>query len=189
MNDCKASTGVHGRLKSGSDRISRVGPEDQDGAYQPRLDVRPQSPRNLTLSRLQHRNQRVPAYLIYLVFGFCYPRMLSCGSSAAFLRRFCVFTSQRAFSVTPVISKVYMDGLKERNGTKPQRGGKGHKGGPRSSGKLRGLPSDSPDVRLSKSVSWILRHGAEQERLELRPDGYARVDDLVSMSATLGNNG
>lgn len=48
------------------------------------------------------------------------------------------------------------------------------------SAKHRGLPRDSPEVRLSKSVSWVLRHGARQEGLALRPDGYARVQDLVS---------
>lgn len=80
-----------------------------------------------------------------------------------------------------------MDPAREQK-AKSQRGGKGQKGGQRSSGKLRGLPSDNPDVRLSKSVSWILRHGAEQERLELRPDGYARVQDLVSDRLTLGDD-
>ena len=58
---------------------------------------------------------------------------------------------------------------------KPQRG----RGGA-SSGKLRGLPTDSPQVRTSKTVSWILRHGADKEGVTLRPDGYARVQDLVS---------
>lgn len=64
-------------------------------------------------------------------------------------------------------------GTAQRGDKKPQRGGS------KSSGKLRGLPKDSPEVRLSKTVSWILRHGAEQEGVELRPDGYARVQDLL----------
>ena len=44
---------------------------------------------------------------------------------------------------------------------------------------LRGLPTDSPEVRLSKSISWILRHGAKSESIYMRPDGYVRVTDLV----------
>lgn len=43
----------------------------------------------------------------------------------------------------------------------------------------RGLPSDSPEVRLSKTVTWVLRHGAASEGLKMRKDGYIRVDDLV----------
>jgi len=45
---------------------------------------------------------------------------------------------------------------------------------------LRGHPKDSPDVRLSKTLSWILRHGAKSEGLYMRPDGYIRVNDLLA---------
>jgi 2'-phosphotransferase len=45
--------------------------------------------------------------------------------------------------------------------------------------KLRGLPKDSPEVRVSKTLSWILRHGAKSEGLAMRPDGYVKVTDLV----------
>ncbi|KAF5353157.1 hypothetical protein D9758_008714 [Tetrapyrgos nigripes] len=51
-------------------------------------------------------------------------------------------------------------------------------GGQRSA-KLRGLPSDSPEVKLSKTLSWLLRHGAKNEGLPMRPDGFVRVDDLL----------
>ena len=44
---------------------------------------------------------------------------------------------------------------------------------------LRGHPKDSPEVRFSKTLSWILRHGAKSEGLYMRPDGYVRVGDLV----------
>lgn len=47
--------------------------------------------------------------------------------------------------------------------------------------KLRGHPKDSPDSRLSKSLSWLLRHGAEKAGLNIRQDGYARVSDVVSL--------
>ncbi|GAW09278.1 trna phosphotransferase 1 [Lentinula edodes] len=53
----------------------------------------------------------------------------------------------------------------------PKRGGGG--------GKLRGLPKDSPAVRLSKTLSWLLRHGAQSEGLAMRADGYVKVIDLL----------
>ncbi|KAJ3874272.1 KptA family-domain-containing protein [Lentinula edodes] len=53
----------------------------------------------------------------------------------------------------------------------PKRGGGG--------GKLRGLPKDSPAVRLSKTLSWLLRHGAQGEGLAMRADGYVKVIDLL----------
>ena len=48
--------------------------------------------------------------------------------------------------------------------------------------KLRGHPRDTPDVRLSKSLSWLLRHGAGKAGLNIRQDGYAKVSDVVSPS-------
>ena len=45
---------------------------------------------------------------------------------------------------------------------------------------LRGLPKDSVDVRLSKTLAYLLRHGAEKEGLPMRQDGYVKVQDLVS---------
>lgn len=47
--------------------------------------------------------------------------------------------------------------------------------------KLRGHPRDTPDVRLSKGLSWLLRHGAEKAGLNIRQDGYAKVSDVVSL--------
>ncbi|KAG6334570.1 hypothetical protein ID866_4525 [Astraeus odoratus] len=44
----------------------------------------------------------------------------------------------------------------------------------------RGHPRDSPEVRLSKSLSWLLRHGAKTAGLQIRPDGYARVSDVLA---------
>ncbi|GAA5848480.1 hypothetical protein JCM9279_006578 [Rhodotorula babjevae] len=43
----------------------------------------------------------------------------------------------------------------------------------------RGRPTDDPDTRWSKTLSYILRHGASKEGLTLRPDGFVRVDDLM----------
>jgi 2'-phosphotransferase len=48
-----------------------------------------------------------------------------------------------------------------------------------SGAKLRGQAHDSPDVRISKTLSWLLRHGAQGEGLKMRTDGYVKVDDLV----------
>jgi len=47
------------------------------------------------------------------------------------------------------------------------------------SSKLRGQTNDSPEVRLSKTLAWILRHGAKSEGLPMRPDGYIRVTHLL----------
>lgn len=44
----------------------------------------------------------------------------------------------------------------------------------------RGHPRDPPEVRLSKSLSWLLRHGAQTAGLQVRPDGYARVSDVLA---------
>ena len=38
------------------------------------------------------------------------------------------------------------------------------------------------EVVVSKKISWVLRHGAEKEGLELDGNGYARVDELVSLA-------
>jgi 2'-phosphotransferase len=45
--------------------------------------------------------------------------------------------------------------------------------------KLRGQDRDSREVRISKTLSWLLRHGAQSEGLKIRKDGYVKVDDLV----------
>ncbi|KAK0189229.1 KptA family-domain-containing protein [Armillaria mellea] len=47
------------------------------------------------------------------------------------------------------------------------------------SSKLRGLPQDSPEVRVSKTLSYILRHGAQKEEVPMRADGYVKVTDLL----------
>ncbi|KAI0676105.1 KptA family-domain-containing protein [Trametes maxima] len=57
--------------------------------------------------------------------------------------------------------------------------GRGRGGGRGGSTKLRGLPKDSQEVRISKTLSWILRHGSQSEGLAMRPDGYVRVDELL----------
>ncbi|KAG8799243.1 hypothetical protein FRC16_005480 [Serendipita sp. 398] len=46
-------------------------------------------------------------------------------------------------------------------------------------GRGRGRPNESPDVQLSKTLSYILRHGAKGEGLEMRSDGYVKLEDLL----------
>lgn len=55
---------------------------------------------------------------------------------------------------------------------------KNKKKGP--SQKLRGTPRDEPRIRISKSLSWLLRHGANTAGLNMREDGYAEVSLVVS---------
>jgi RNA 2'-phosphotransferase, Tpt1 / KptA family len=40
---------------------------------------------------------------------------------------------------------------------------------------------DSPKARNSKTLAWLLRHGAQSEGLTIRHDGYVKVRDLVSL--------
>ncbi|KAL1940770.1 hypothetical protein VTO73DRAFT_7811 [Trametes versicolor] len=57
------------------------------------------------------------------------------------------------------------------------RGGSGGRGG--GSAKPGGRPKDSPEVRISKTLSGILRHRGQNEGLAMRPDGYVRVAELL----------
>ncbi|KAG7444479.1 uncharacterized protein BT62DRAFT_981696 [Guyanagaster necrorhizus] len=47
--------------------------------------------------------------------------------------------------------------------------------------KLRGLPQDSLEVRVSKTLSYILRHGAQNEGVPMRTDGYVNVTNLLEI--------
>jgi 2'-phosphotransferase len=51
--------------------------------------------------------------------------------------------------------------------------------GNKANAKHGGRREETPDVRASKALSYILRHGAAKEGLKLRPDGFVKVDDLV----------
>jgi 2'-phosphotransferase len=67
-----------------------------------------------------------------------------------------------------------------------QKGKGGNKGQPSGGTKLRGLEKDSPQVRTSKTLSWLLRHGAASEGLAIRADGYVQVNELVSLHVFCG---
>lgn len=45
----------------------------------------------------------------------------------------------------------------------------------------RGSPRNTPETRTSKTMSWILRHGALQEGVPMRGDGFVLVTDLVRL--------
>lgn len=47
------------------------------------------------------------------------------------------------------------------------------------SAKLKGNPRDDATTRLSKTLTYVLRHGAEKEGIPIRPDGFILVNDLV----------
>ncbi|KAG9126135.1 hypothetical protein FRC07_004742 [Ceratobasidium sp. 392] len=46
--------------------------------------------------------------------------------------------------------------------------------------------SEPIEVRMSKTLSYILRHGAAKEGLAIRSDGYVRVTELVSLFGLSG---
>lgn len=54
--------------------------------------------------------------------------------------------------------------------------GDSHRGGRRA---MPGGRRDNPDVRLSKKLSFILRHGAERQGFKLLPGGFLYVQDIL----------
>lgn len=54
----------------------------------------------------------------------------------------------------------------ERRGGAARRGGRGG--------------HDDANVRISKKLAFILRHGAEREGIEIGSDGFVLLDDLLS---------
>ncbi|EIW66407.1 hypothetical protein TREMEDRAFT_70249 [Tremella mesenterica DSM 1558] len=44
----------------------------------------------------------------------------------------------------------------------------------------RPRPSNDPDVRASKTLAYILRHGAQKEQLHIRSDGFVRLCDVLA---------
>lgn len=61
-------------------------------------------------------------------------------------------------------------------GRRGRGGGRGSRGGGRG-----GAGEENREFLVSKSLSWILRHGAEKEGLALDGEGFARCDELVSV--------
>jgi RNA:NAD 2'-phosphotransferase (TPT1/KptA family) len=48
-------------------------------------------------------------------------------------------------------------------------------------GARNGRRNDSPTVALSKQLSWLLRHHLDNSGLQVRTDGYVRLDELVPL--------
>ena len=42
---------------------------------------------------------------------------------------------------------------------------------------------DNPNVRLSKAMSWLLRHGAVKEGVKINADGYVKMSDMLDYLA------
>ncbi|KAI8921953.1 tRNA 2'-phosphotransferase 1-like protein [Powellomyces hirtus] len=59
---------------------------------------------------------------------------------------------------------------------RPTSSSRGRRGG---GGRGRGRPDDSPTVKVSKALSYVLRHGAEKVNIPIRSDGYVLVSDLA----------
>ncbi|KAF9354945.1 tRNA 2'-phosphotransferase 1 [Mortierella sp. AD094] len=55
-----------------------------------------------------------------------------------------------------------------------------------SNNRNRGPRTDSPIVRLSKALSWLLRHNAEGQGIAIRPDGYVKIQDVLRHSRFKG---
>ncbi|KNC99511.1 tRNA 2'-phosphotransferase [Spizellomyces punctatus DAOM BR117] len=49
----------------------------------------------------------------------------------------------------------------------------------RGRGRGGGRHTDDPIVRISKAMSYVLRHGAAKDGIPIRADGYVLVDDLL----------
>lgn len=60
----------------------------------------------------------------------------------------------------------------------PKRGGRQ---GRRPRMKRAGRRDDPPEVRLSKTLAYALRHGAEELGLEMRPSGYVSLAALLAL--------
>lgn len=54
------------------------------------------------------------------------------------------------------------------------------KGG-RGDGKRSGIGGLPREVQVSKKMSWLLRHNAEKQGLELGPGGYVNAKDAVGV--------
>ncbi|KAI8353733.1 putative tRNA 2'-phosphotransferase [Mortierella sp. GBAus27b] len=70
------------------------------------------------------------------------------------------------------------------------RGSTSTRSGPNTSSppknRNRGPRDDTPEVRLSKALSWLLRHNAVSQGVAIRPDGYVKLDDVLKHSRFKG---
>src|SRR6267378_587710 len=93
--------------------------------------------------------------------------MLLAGSHRA---RYSLQSLHRTFSNHPSVRSMESSKKKDR----------------KHGGKLKGNKArDDHETRLSKTLCYVLRHGAEDEGIPIRPDGYVRVSDLVGIQISL----
>ena len=72
--------------------------------------------------------------------------------------------------------------IQERGGRRDNRGGARGKGRGGKPGGGSGGGKIDREVAISKALSKLLRHAAEDVGLKLDAEGYARLDDVVSTS-------
>lgn len=80
--------------------------------------------------------------------------------------------------LVPMTEDLNLDERSERGARGEKRGdrGKHNRGNPRGpGGKV-----ENREVAVSKALSKLLRHAAEDEGLALDPEGFARLDQVVS---------
>jgi hypothetical protein len=101
---------------------------------------------------------------------------------AGWVTRFCrlALNSARLFASPTVPAREYSTRMSSSH--HKDRSGKGRGKG---FGGRRGGRHTDPNVELSKTLSYILRHGAKNEGLAIRSDGYVKLDDLVSAISRL----
>ncbi|RLN93947.1 hypothetical protein BBJ28_00010427 [Nothophytophthora sp. Chile5] len=62
-----------------------------------------------------------------------------------------------------------------------QHGGRGQQRKRRPKTRPSGRRDDPPEVRLSKTLAYALRHGAEELQLDIRPSGYVPLAQLLAL--------
>lgn len=99
------------------------------------------------------------------------------------------FTDFRMDATPTTVPDERKERRKQKQEQKQKKQGPNTKGAAQQpSSKLRGNPlRDAPEVQISKTLSWMLRHGAKEEGLVMRPDGYAKVMDVVRCPVIYGS--
>lgn len=97
---------------------------------------------------------------------------------AGLMTRICTLTFNPARLVVGLTVPALEYSTRMSSSHNKDRGGKGR--GKGSGGRRGGGRHNDPSVELSKTLSYILRHGAQREGLAIRSDGYMKLDDLVS---------
>jgi len=124
---------------------------------------------------------KAPSSSKFVLPHFLNPEDMDPGTASDSLAKLSIAEQVGASSSNPKQGREKKDkGKAKSQQNAPSRGQKQvPKGNPSKSTKLRGLDKDPPEVRVSKTLSWLLRHGAQGEGLPIRKDGYVKVADLL----------